>query len=136
MRCLPKVLHLLFMCRRCCRSSSTSTAGSFDAQQAPQQHATLTPPSYTLLPQKPISSSEESLSQLRGGSKFTRRSFSRKKAWETAVKRGKGGFPGPMSWEPMDEEELRAKAESLLTPEVRGYVARKACRLTRCISRY
>jgi len=56
--------------------------------------------------------------QLRGGSKFPRRAFSRKKAWETAVKRGKGGFPGPMSWEPMDAEELRNKAENLLTPEV------------------
>ncbi|CAM9708322.1 unnamed protein product, partial [Ectocarpus sp. 8 AP-2014] len=57
-------------------------------------------------------------SGLRGGANFSRRTFSRKRAWETAVKRGKGGFPGPMSWEPMDTEELRVKAESLLTPEI------------------
>ncbi|CAN0205039.1 unnamed protein product, partial [Pylaiella littoralis] len=58
---------------------------------------------------------------LRGGVNFTRRmhsTFSRKQAWETAVKRGKGGFPAPTSWEPMDEEELRVKAENLLTPEI------------------
>ncbi|CAN0483963.1 unnamed protein product, partial [Ectocarpus sp. 12 AP-2014] len=58
------------------------------------------------------------LSGLRGGANFSRRTFSRKRAWETAVKRGKGGFPGPMSWEPMDAEELRVKAESLLTSEI------------------
>lgn len=57
---------------------------------------------------------------LRGGIYFTRRTntFSRKGAWETAVKRGKGGFPAPSSWEPIDEEELRVMAENLLTPEV------------------
>lgn len=50
---------------------------------------------------------------LRGGAQFNRIC-----AWETAVKRGKGGFPGPTSWDPMDEEALRLKAEALLSPEV------------------
>ncbi|CAM9989073.1 unnamed protein product [Ectocarpus sp. 12 AP-2014] len=65
----------------------------------------------------PCSSIRPSL-RLRGGANFSRQTFSRKRAWETAVKRGKGGFPGPMSWEPMDAEELRVKAESLLTSEI------------------
>lgn len=51
---------------------------------------------------------------LRGGAQL-----SRQRAWETAVKRGKGGFPGPTSWDAMDAEELRVKAEKLLAPEVR-----------------
>lgn len=53
------------------------------------------------------------LSALRGGAHFNR-----KRAWETAVKRGKGGFPGPTSWDPMEQEALRIKTETLLAPEV------------------
>lgn len=53
---------------------------------------------------------------IRGGAQFNRI-----RAWETAVKRGKGGFPGPTSWDPMDEEALRLKAEALLAPEVCSY---------------
>lgn len=51
---------------------------------------------------------------LRGGAYLNRR----QRAWETAVKRGKGGFPGPTSWESVDEEALRVRAETLLAPEV------------------
>lgn len=51
---------------------------------------------------------------LRGGGVHV----NRKQDWETAVKRGKGGFPGPCSWDPMEEETLRVKAETLLAPEV------------------
>lgn len=56
---------------------------------------------------------------VRGGAHFNRR----RRAWETAVKRGKGGFPCPTSWDPIDEEALRVKAETLLTPEVRRWRA-------------
>ena len=51
---------------------------------------------------------------VRGGANFNQR----RRAWETAVKRGKGGFPCPTSWDPIDEEALRVKAETLLMPEV------------------
>lgn len=90
------------------RGDSKFTQRGFSRKQAWEETLPLSPKAGPLL-------------RLRGGSKFTRRGFSRKRAWETAVKRGKGGFPGPMSWEPMDEEELRVKAENLLTPEVCGY---------------
>lgn len=111
MRRLHEVVRFVFVCRKCWLISSASSV-NLDARKAPQQHVGI-PLRQQLLPP-----TTESLANLRGGSKFTRRSFSRKQAWETAVKRGKGGFPGPLSWEPMDEEELRVKAENLLTPEV------------------
>lgn len=120
---LLKVFRLLLMCQKYSSISSLSTAVGFHAYEpkAPQQNDTHNPPPAPLLLQQLASPTVESLlSRFRGGSKFTRRNFSRKQAWETAVKRGKGGFPGPMSWERMDEEELRVKAENLLTPEVWG----------------
>lgn len=86
-------------------------------------HGHATAPTERLPPQlllPTMTAAKSAVLALRGGVYFARRmhTFSRKGAWETAVKRGKGGFPAPSSWEPMDEEELRIMAENLLTPEV------------------